>query len=293
MKPQDTLAAVTAAFVWGLTFIAIKLGVQEAPPFLMTALRFAAAAVPLVLFVRPPAAPVRLVLAYGALIGVAQFGLLFLAVRQGMPAGLASLVVQAQVFFTLGFAALAFGERPTPAQLAGAALSLLGMILIGSARLQHASLGPFLLTLGAAGCWGAGNIVGKKMGRVDPVALMAWSSLVAPLPMFALSWALEPQATRAALSPPSLTLIVSVLFLAYGGTIFSYSLWARLLARYPASAVSPFALLVPLVGMVAAGFWFGEIATSREWAGAAIVMAGLALNMFGARVGGALWRRPA
>ena len=293
MKPLDTLAAVLATFVWGLTFVAIKLGVQEAPPFLMTALRFAAAAVPLAFFVRPPAAPARLVLAYGLLIGVAQFGLLFLAVRQGMPAGLASLVMQAQVFFTLGFAALAFGERPTPAQLAGAALSLLGMTLIGSARLQNASLGPFLLTLGAAVCWAAGNIVGKKMGRVDPLALMVWSSLVAPLPMFALSYTLEPRVTVAALNPPSITLIVSVLFLAYGGTLFSYSLWARLLARYPASAVAPFALLVPVVGMVAAGFWFGEVASAREWGGAAIVMAGLALNMFGARLGGALRRRPA
>jgi O-acetylserine/cysteine efflux transporter len=291
VKPLDTLAAVLAPFVWGLTFVAIKLGVQEAPPFLMTALRFTAAALPLAFFVKPPAAPARLVLAYGALIGVAQFGLLFLAVRTGMPAGLASLVVQAQVFFTLAFAAIAFGERPTPAQLAGAAISVLGMTLIGSARLQHASMGPFLLTLGAAVCWAAGNIVGKKMGRVDPLALMVWSSLVAPLPMFALSLALEPQATLAALNPPSLTLIVSVLFLAYGGTLFSYSLWARLLAHHPASAVAPFALLVPVVGMVAAGFWFGEIVSPREWTGAAIVMAGLALTMFGARLGGALKRR--
>ena len=287
MKPLDTLAAVTAAFVWGLTFIAIKLGVQEAPPFLMTALRFGAAALPLALFVRPPAAPARLVVAYGALIGFAQFGLLFLAVYLGMPAGLASLVVQAQVFFTLLFAALAMGERATPAQLAGAALSLAGMVLIGSARLQNAAIGPFLLTLAAAACWGAGNIVGKKMGRVDPLALMVWSSLVAPAPMLALSLALAPQATLKALDPPSVTLVASVLFLAYGGTLFSYGLWARLLARYPANAVAPFALLVPVVGMVAAGFWFGEIASPREWAGAAIVMAGLAVNVFG----GALRRR--
>lgn len=293
MKPLDTGAAVMAAFVWGLTFIAIKLGVQQAPPFLMTGLRFAAAAVPLVFFLAPPAAPARLVLAYGALIGFGQFGLLFLAIRQGMPAGLASLVVQSQVFFTLGFAALVFGERPTPAQLAGAAISFLGMILIGASRLQHAGLSPFLLTLGAAVCWAAGNIVGKRMGRVDPLALMGWSSLVAPLPMLALSLALEPRATLAALSPPSLTLIGCVLFLAYGGTLFSYSLWARLLARYPASLVSPFALLVPIVGMAAAAIWFGEVVAPREWLGAAIVMAGLALTIFGARLGGALRRRPA
>ena len=292
MTPPHILAAVLAAFVWGLTFIAIKLGVQEAPPFLMTALRFSAAALPLALILRPPAAPARLVVAYGAAIGFAQFGLLFLAVRLGMPAGLASLVVQAQVYFTLLFAALVFGERPTFAQGLGAAISLFGMGLIGSGRLQNASLGPFALTLGAAMFWGVGNIIGKTMGRVDPVALMAWSSLVPPLPMLALSFAFSPHETLAALRAPSLTLILSVLFLAYGGTIFSYGLWARLLARYPASAVAPFALLVPVVGMAAARTWFGEVVSPVEWAGAALVMAGLAVNVFGARWGGAWRRRP-
>jgi O-acetylserine/cysteine efflux transporter len=291
VKPLHTLAAVLAAFVWGLTFIAIKLGVQEAPPFLMTALRFSAAALPLALFVRPPAAPARLVVAYGFVIGFAQFGLLFLAIRLGMPAGLASLVIQAQVYFTLAFAALAFGERPTFAQGLGAAISLVGMTFIASGRLQNASLGPFLLTLAAAVCWGAGNIIGKRMGRVDPIALMVWSSLVPPLPMLTLSFALSPHETLAALRAPSLTLIASVLFLAYGGTLFSYGLWARLLARYPASAVAPFALLVPVVGMAGAWLWFGEIATAWEWAGAATVMAGLAVNVFGARLGGAFRRR--
>lgn len=292
MRPLDTLAAMLAAFVWGLTFIFIKLGVEAAPPFTLIALRFGAAAFPLVMFVRPPRAPWRLVLAYGVMIGIAQFGLLFLAVREGMPVGLASLVIQMQVYFTLLFAALVFGERPTAAQTLGAAISLAGMALIGSARAQ-AGLAPFLLTLGAAASWGAGNVVGKKIGRVDPLALVAWSSLVAPLPMLALSYALEPARTLAAFTQPNLTLAVSVLALAYGGTLFSYGLWTRLLSRYPAGAVAPFALLVPIVGIAAARLLFDETPRAVEWAGAALVMAGLAVNVFGGRLRGALRRRAA
>ena len=293
MKPLDIVGAILAAVVWGLTFVAIKYGVEAAPPFLLTALRFAFAAFPLVLFTKPPAAPWRLVALYGALIGVVQFGLLFLAVREGMPVGLASLVIQAQVYFTILLAGWFFAERPTGLQWLSAAVALAGMVVIGSERLAHATVGPFLLTLGAALCWSAGNLVGKRIGRVDPLAFIAWSSLVAPLPMLALSFALEPQPTLAALTHPSLKLALSVATLSYGGTLFSYGLWARLLTKYSAAAVSPFALLVPVVGMVAAALLFDERISLGESVGGAIVMVGLAINVVGGRFAVAARRRAA
>jgi O-acetylserine/cysteine efflux transporter len=293
VKPLDTLAAIVAVIVWGLTFVAIKYGVEEAPPFLLTALRFGFAAFPLVLFVKPPKAPAALVVLYAMLIGVSQFGLLFMAVRLGMPVGLASLVIQIQVYFTILFAAVMFRERPTRAQLIGAGVALAGMAVIGWARWANAALGPFALTLAAAFCWGAGNVVGKRVGKVDPIAFVAWSSLVAPLPMFALSAALEPDRTFAATFHPSLRLVLSVAFLAYGGTLFAYGTWARLLAKYTAGAVAPFALLVPVVGMGAAALLFDERPSAAEMAGALVVMLGLGVNVFGARVGGALRRRRA
>lgn len=292
MKPLDTLAAIVAAGIWGLTFIAIKYGVEEAPPFLLTAMRFALAAVPLVFFVRPPKASFRLIAVYGLLIGVCQFGLLFLAVRLGMPVGLASLVVQSQVYFTVLFAALIFHERPTRAQALGGLVSLAGMALIGSARWAHAAFAPFALTVAAGFCWAAGNAVGKRIGKVDPLGFIGWSSLVAPLPMLALSAWLEPAQTYVAAFHPSWRLLFSVAFLAWGGTLFSYGVWARLLAKYPAGAVAPFALLVPVVGMAAAALLFEERPSATEGIGALGVMIGLAINVAGARVGGAFRRRP-
>ncbi len=165
-----------------------------------------------------------------------------------MPVGLASLVIMTQVYFTILFAVVFFGERPTRAQTIGAMVSLVGLGVIGFARSGHANFLPFLLTLGAALCWGAGNIVGKRIGRVDPIALVVWSSLVAPAPMLALSCWVAPERTISSILHPTLTLALSVAGLAYGGTLISYGLWSRLLARHPAAAVTPFALLVPVVG---------------------------------------------
>jgi O-acetylserine/cysteine efflux transporter len=284
MPPRDVLAAIAVAVVWGLTFIAIKIGVAETTPLALSALRFVFAALPLVLFVRPPKASPALVILYGLFIGVGQFGLLFVAVREGFPVGLASLVIQLQAFFTILLAWALRGERPRPAQAIGAAIAFAGIALIGSERLGGANLGPLLLVIAAAAFWGAGNVFAKIAGQVDMLAFVAWSSLAAPVPLFLASLWLDGPAPLAALAHPSLRLVVSVLVLSYAGTTFGYGLWSRLLARHPAASVAPFALLVPIVGMVAGSAVFGEPLDAFEVWGAVLVMAGLSVNVFGDRL---------
>jgi O-acetylserine/cysteine efflux transporter len=281
MTPRDILAAVSVAIVWGLTFIAIKVGVGEATPLMLAALRFFFAAVPIVLFVAPPKAPAWAVVLYGLLIGVGQFGVLFVAVHQGFPVGLSSLVIQAQVFFTILLAWVWLGERPRRAQIVGAAVGFAGMAVIGSERLAGASLGPFLLVVLAAVFWGSGNVLAKSVGKVDMLAFTVWSSLAAPLPLVALSLAVEGTGGLAALAHPGWKLVVSVVVLSYGGTLFGYGLWARLLAHHSAASVAPFALLVPVVGMIAGALLFGESLSALELVGGVLVMAGLALSVFG------------
>jgi O-acetylserine/cysteine efflux transporter len=268
MSGRDILAALSVAIVWGLSFIAIKVGVGETSPLMLAALRFLFAAVPMVFFLPPPKAPALSVVLYGLLIGVGQFGLLFLAIHDGFPAGLASLVIMAQVFFTIALAWLIFSERPRRAQVIGSLVGFLGMAVIGSERLAGASLGPFLMIILAALFWGAGNVLAKSVGKVDMLAFTVWSSLAAPLPLIALSH-------------PGWKLVVSVLVLSYGGTLFGYGLWARLMAHHSAATVAPFALLVPVVGMIAAALVFGESLSLVELGGGVLVMAGLALNVFG------------
>jgi O-acetylserine/cysteine efflux transporter len=281
MSARDILAALSVAIVWGLSFIAIKVGVGETTPLMLAALRFLFAAVPFVLFLAPPKAPAWAVALYGLMIGVGQFGLLFLAIHDGFPAGLASLVIMAQVFFTILLAWLILSERPRRFQVIGSLVGFLGMAVIGSERLAGASLGPFVMVILAAAFWGAGNVLAKSVGKVDMLAFTVWSSLAAPLPLIALSLAVEGTGGVAALAHPGLKLIVSVLVLSYGGTLFGYGLWTRLMAHHSAATVAPFALLVPVVAMIAAAVLFGESLSALELVGGALVMAGLALNVFG------------
>jgi O-acetylserine/cysteine efflux transporter len=281
MSARDIVAALSVAIVWGLTFIATKVGVGETSPLMLAALRFLFAAVPMVVFIASPKAPAWAVALYGLLIGAGQFGLLFIAIHDGFPVGLASLVLQAQAFFTILLARLFLGERPRGAQIVGAAVGFAGMGVIASGRLAGASLGPFLLVIIAAMFWGAGNVLAKSLGKVDMLAVTVWSSLAAAAPLFALSLAVEGKDGVAALAHPSWKLIVSVLIISYAGTVFGFGVWARLLAHHSAATVAPFALLVPVVGVIAGSILFGETLKPVELLGGGLAMTGLALNIFG------------
>lgn len=284
MPLRDILLALGVVLIWGLNFVAIKWGVDEISPFLLTALRYIGCALPAVFFIRRPSVSWPLLIAYGMTVGVLQFSFLFTAIRLGMPAGLASLVMQMQVFFTMSLAILLLGDRPTPLQLGGAAIALLGLATIGAEHLGGAVLVPLLLTLVAALFWAVSNIVTKRAGRVDMFAFVVWGSLVPPLPMLALSLLLEgpqPLLDLVSISPQAL---FSVLFIAYGSTLVGYGIWAVLLGRYPASLVAPFSLLVPVVGFAAAFVFLGEAMTGLEVLGSLLIFGGLVLNVFGPRL---------
>lgn len=285
MSPRDLILALLVVTVWGLSFIAIRWGVDEVAPLLMTALRYTFAALPAVFFVRRPNVPWRVLIAYGLAIGVGQFGLLFVAVKLGMPPGLGSLVVQLQVFFTIGLAVLFLGERPKPVQWLGALVAFAGIGVIGIERLEGAALIPLLMTVLAAFFWGAGNTVTKRAGKIDMLGFVVWSSLVPPLPLLALSLLLEgPGAIPAAMQHITWLGGGSLLFMAWCATLFGYGTWSMLLAKYPAGVVAPFALLVPISGIGAAALLLGETITWLEIAGSLLVFGGLLLNVFGPRL---------
>ncbi|MDR3471805.1 MAG: EamA family transporter [Devosia sp.] len=285
MSPRDILLALIVVLIWGLNFIAIKWGVALVPPLLLTALRYSCAAIPAVFFVRRPKVKLSLLITYGIAVGVLQFGTLFVAIKLGMPAGLSSLVIQMQAFFTIGFAVLLLGERPSRFQIAGAILALVGILLIASERLAGAALLPLLMTLAAAAFWGVANITTKRAGRIDMLAFVVWSSLVPPLPLLAASLLTEGAAADwAALSHPSWLLAGVIAFNGYGATIVGFGLWSVLLARYPASTVVPFSLLVPVVGITSSIALLGEPLSSFELIGSLVVFAGLMINVFGAKV---------
>jgi O-acetylserine/cysteine efflux transporter len=285
MSPKDLLLALVVIVAWGLNFVIIKIGLHGVPPMLLGALRFTLAAVPAIFFVRCPNVPWKWLLAYGATISLGQFSFLFSAMYVGMPAGLASLVLQAQAFFTLFLAVLFLGERFRPQNLVGLIISAGGLLFIGLESGASLSVLGFILTLCAALMWGLGNIVTKRIGQVDMLGLVVWGSIVPPIPFFMLSYWLEgPERMLAALNNLSMASILVVVYLAFIATLLGYGLWSRLLSRYPASQVAPFSLLVPIIGIASAALFLDEKLTAFQLIGAALVMAGLVVNVFGAKI---------
>ena len=292
MLPKDLLLALVVIIVWGMNFVVIKIGLDDMPPMLLGALRFLLAAFPAVLFIKRPQIPLRWLLAYGLTISLGQFAFLFSAMSVGMPAGLASLVLQSQAFFTLLFAVMFLGERFRLANLFGLLVAAGGLLLIGLQGNGLMTLAGFLLTLCAAAMWALGNIVTRKLGKVNLVGLVVWGSLVPPLPFFALSWLLEgPAVIETALRAINLDTLLVLAYLAFGATILGYGLWSRLLSRYPASQVAPFSLLVPVVGITSAAVLLDEHLSTLQLVGALLVMLGLLLNVFGGWLQGRLRAR--
>jgi O-acetylserine/cysteine efflux transporter len=282
MAPKDLLLALVVVVAWGINFVVIKVGLHGVPPMLLGGLRFTLAAVPAVFFVKRPQLPWRWLIAYGATISFGQFAFLFSAMYVGMPAGLASLVLQAQAFFTLIFAGMFLHERFRAPNLVGLFIAACGLAVIGIQGGHEMTLAGFVLTLCAAASWAMGNIVTKKVGKVDLVGLVVWGSLIPPLPFFVLSYWFEgPQRITAALSGISALSVFAIVYLAFIATLIGYSLWSRLLSRYPASQVAPFSLLVPIVGLASAWVFLGEQLSEPQILGALLVMAGLAVNVFG------------
>jgi O-acetylserine/cysteine efflux transporter len=284
MPRVHVLLALLVAVVWGINFVVIEVGLETFPPLLFAALRFTLVALPAVLLVARPKVHWKWVLAVGTFLSAGQFGLLFVGMDLGMPAGLASLVLQLQAMFTIGLAVLLLGERPARRQLAGAAVALGGIAIIGAGRADGIPLLALLLCCGAALSWAAGNVATRVAQAPDAKALLVWSSLVPPLPLLALSLALEDRAqVERALTTFDLGGALALLYVVVLATGFGFGTWTWLLKRHPASTVAPFTLAVPVVGIASAWLFLGERPNGAEGAGAALVLVGLALTVGGYR----------
>jgi O-acetylserine/cysteine efflux transporter len=274
MPLRHVLLAIGIAAVWGLNFVVIEVGLEGLPPLLLCALRFAALA-PLALVVKRPA-PWRVILPIGVALGVVKFGLLFTGMHVGMPAGLASVVLQCQAFFTLVLAAVLLGERPTGRQLAGLGVAAVGIALIGVAHGGDVTIAGLTLCVAAGGAWAVANMFMKRAAGVDPVALIVWISLVPPLPLLALSLLLDgPAAVGDALAGLDLRSIGAVLYIAILSTLGGFAAWTWLMRTYAAGQVASFALLVPPFGLAFGALLLGEHLGPAQLVAAALVVAGL------------------
>ena len=284
---RDTFLALAIVFVWGTNFVVIRVALDALPPLFLATMRFLLVLLPAVFFLKRPKVSWANLVIYGLCIGMLQFGALFIAMNGRISPGLASLVVQMQVFFTIGLSMLRTGERIKPHQMAAFALALAGMGVIAAHSGQGTTLAGLSLVLVAALGWALGNQTGREAAkeglRVNMLAYVVWATMFAIPPLLILSLVLEgPAAIANGIARATPITWVSVLWQSVGNTMFGYSCWAWLLSRYPAATVSPLSLLVPVFGFGASALLLGEPLPSWKIEATVLIMAGLAVNL--------LWR---
>jgi O-acetylserine/cysteine efflux transporter len=280
LPARHALLALAVVFIWGTNFPIFKIALGVLPPLLLAVLRFGLVLLPAVFFIKRPAVSWRKLAAYGLFIGAGQFGLLYLAVGGHISPGLASLVVQMQVFFTIGLAMFTAGERLRPFQIVALLLATAGVVVIGAhTDGQTTPLGVAMI-LAAALSWAGGNQVARTMGRVDMLGVVVWSSAFALVPLVALTLLVDgvPRIAQA-LAAADATVWAAVVWQSTGNSLFGYAVWGWLLARHPAATVVPMALLVPVFGLTSSALMLGEPLPAWKLLAAALVMAGLALNL--------------
>lgn len=285
MRPLHLIAALGIVAIWGFNFVVIKLGLQHLPPLLLCSIRFALAAFPAVLFVKRPDLPLRAIASYGLVMFGLQFAFLFGGMNLGVSAGLASLTLQLQSFMTIALSSLLLGERPSRFQVVGAALAFAGIGIVAVNVGGDISSAGLLAVVLAALSWAVGNVLSKRMGKVNMFALVVWGSLVVPLPMLALSFLVE-GADRIADSLGFIrwSSLAAIAYLVYPTTLLGFAVWNWLLSRYPAASVAPLTLLVPVFGMASSVAVLHEALQPWKIAAFAVVILGLCVNLFGARL---------
>lgn len=288
MKPRHLLLALVVVFFWGVNFAIIKLGLRQISPLGLGVIRFVLAAFPWIFFIRRPQIPLGSLALYSLLIFALQFGFLFTGMKVGVSAGLASLVMQLQVFFTIGFAVLFLSERPTRWQLLGALFAFGGIAVVAANLGGDVTLaGLSLLILGAM-AWGGGNIVSRiistRHGAINVLGLVCWGSLFATPPLLAVALILDPQGLAASFTGLDWTSLGAIAYLVYISTLFCFGAWSLLLGLYPVATVAPFTLLVPVFGFLGSAVLLGEAIQPWKLLASALIIAGLILNVFGQRL---------
>ncbi|MEM7131271.1 MAG: EamA family transporter [Chloroflexota bacterium] len=277
MKWYHSVLAVFVAIIWGIAFIASKIALDSFTPPQLTALRFSIASIPAIFVAKPPV-PWGMLIPIGLTLFTGQFLFQFFGIANGMPPGLASVIVQTQAFFTVFFAAIVLQERPTQQQQIGILAAFIGLGMIALTVGRGLTGIGLTLTLISAISWAIGNIFVKQLSTVKMFPLMIWLSLVTPLPAMMLSIIQDgPLALPQALMNSSWNSLAALLYLGAVATILAYAIWGELLSRYPTATVAPFALLTPVVGSIASAILFGEKFEVLRLAGMASMVIGLVI----------------
>jgi O-acetylserine/cysteine efflux transporter len=283
MRWQHSALGLLVMVIWGFSFVVLKVALVEVPPLLLTAIRLTLSCLPVLFLARPKGMTWKALLTVGLTSFLGQYVFLFVAMANGMPAGLSSVILQLQVFVTILFSILFLGERPQLKQYFGGAVALAGLATIATTvgRGNSIPVIAMVFIVIAACTWAYGNVTVKQAGPdagFGTLAGVCWASLVPPLPAFALSLIFEgPIRIHDAFAQVQLITIAAVAYTVVLSTWLGYIIWGKLLSHYPAGTAAPFALLVPVFGGLSGYFVLGETLTPLRLIGSVLIFAGLAI----------------
>ncbi len=284
MSPRHVLLGVLVAVIWGANFVAIGVGLQDTPPLILVALRFVFVAFPLILFVRRPDASWWTIAGVGVFMSVGQFGLLYMAMAFGLPAGLAAVILQCQAAFTMLIAAVVLKERPSRLQLAGAAVAVVGLAVVAIGRmdgaLEFGVVVPVLICAAGGLSWAIGSVIARTAPRANGFSMVVWSAIFVPIPIMALSLLIDgPAGIAEAFTTIGWQTVASLAYTVVLASLVGYTVWNSLLRIYPAARVAVFPLLAPPVAILTAFLVFGEFPNALEIVGSALLIGGVALGL--------------
>lgn len=281
LTPKHLALTLMVILIWGLNFVAIFYGLKGFPPFLLCAVRFGLSALPWVFIFPKPKAPWRMIIGYGVFNFAMQFGLLFTGIHLGLSPGLASLVLQVQVFFSIGLAFLFFRDRPSAWKICGSLISFIGIGIVALKVGGGATFVGLILALLASFAWATGNMFTKKVDATSSLSLVVWGNLIAFPFMVILSLMLEgPGLVLSSLQNVSWATIAAIIYIVYISTHVGYGTWGFLLNSYSTSAIVPFTLLIPVIGFISSALLLGEDLSSWKLLASFFIMAGLVFNLF-------------
>ncbi|HET7083462.1 MAG TPA: EamA family transporter [Rhizomicrobium sp.] len=291
LSGRDAFLALAVVFIWGTNFVVVRWGLGMLPPLLMAAIRFALVLFPAILFLKKPDVSWGSLALYGGCVGTGQFGLLYIAMDGFISPGIASVVMQTQVFFTIAVAAQRTGEKPHANHFLGLVLAVAGLGVILMHHGRDITPTGLALVLGGAVCWAISNQTTREAAHkaaargtpMNPLAYVVWASLFSMPGLLVASLVLEgPARILEAVSVSRWTIWPTLVWQSAANTLFGYTMWAWLLSRYPAATVAPLSLLVPVFGIGASALVLHEPLPLWKITACLLIMAGLAVNL--------LWR---